>query len=671
MSALNPAQAALKVVYCYDPGTGVAETKGGVAWKLGNDTTGDGRSGDVAGAPYATLDQALQEIRTFEGQELTTQDWEIRMVTDDDETSTYGTVDYSGDANHPSTDSFNLIFSGWLKAWGDPVFADFSGKWASTSEFSRFGFFKRASGTNVHGPKRMTWKGINFTNTSTSSFDVAIVTSTTTGSYIRMRGCEHNGTSSKAGMVSIASGSFTDISYTGCLFFNQELDVRIMGNTAAGNYSIGIINCYFHATSKSPLQFQDDNGIFKKYFNTISSLFNLDGAVVAYENFSPFDAKTRTQRDNNRYWIQGLANFAKWHSGITTAAFAPAGSQDVFASSGDPDFVSASDPTLNDSSPIIDKGAVPTDLNDFHSDDPTLNNFDSVDALNFPWGDVLDGAIDVANLNGLFSQRGVGPIQNSLGMVQPIAPIASPKNIIVFSPVYLAAKVTDDPDATGTCQPRFVQADDITLSTGVTTKDAWPLNITSSDNRIDFKEDAGGELNATISTGIKNTVDLLADITTALEAAGAGTYSVIYNTGTNKIEISVSGGATTVQILWNTGTNAANAALKWTGFRDVDTADQASHIADDPTLQNFYDSNLDYEFSTDYDGVSDPGVDGTWNPLGTGDPSDSGVEGTDGVDAEGVDRWVRTDLNTVAPMADKFHAVQFSSGNKKSALVAP
>ena len=674
MSALNPAQAALKVVYCYDPGSGVAETKGGVAWKLGNDTTGDGRSGDVAGAPYATLDQALQEVRTFEGQELTTQDFEFRMVTDDDEASVYGTVDYTGDAAHPSTDSFHFILRGWLKSWGDALFADVSGKWAGIAEYPSLNYFKRSSGTNIHGPKRMTWLGVNFTNTSTSEKDIEISTSTINGSYIRMRGCTFNGTSSNAGNVSQANTTTPDVSYTGCSFFNQPLDVKQIGTTSSAQYNIGLINCYFHSTSLVSIKFDDNGGTIAKYMPTLSCIFNLDGSIHAYDNQTPFDAKNNYFRDNNRYWLQGAANFAKWSSSITTAVFAPVGSKDVFASSGDPDFVSAANPALNDTSLIVDKGAISTDLSKYSHEDPSGNKFDTIDALNFFWGDSIDSSTAaVAGSTGLFSQRGVGPIQNARGMTPPIAVIASPKNIISFGPVYLAAKVTDDPDGVGTVQPRFLQASNLAMDTDLVILDAWPLNITAGDNKINFKEDGGAERTATISTGVKSTADLVADIKTALEAApsSTGTYTVTYNIGTNKIEIAVSGAVSTVQLLWSTGTDVANAAFKWTGFRPSDTPDQASHTADDPTLENFYDAARVYEFSTDYDGVSDPGVSGAWNDLGTGDPSDAGVEGNDGVDAEGVDSWVRTDFNNKSPMVDKFHSAQFSSGTLKSSAIGP
>ena len=173
------------------------------------------------------------------------------------------------------------------------------------------------------------------------------------------------------------------------------------------------------------------------------------------------------------------------------------------------------------------------------------------------------------------------------------------------------------------------------MDTNLVLKDAWPMNITSGDNKINFKEDGGGELTATISTNAKNTVDLLDDIKTALEAVGSGTYTPTYNSSTQKMTIAVSVAITNVQFLWGTGTDVANAAFKWTGFRPSDTSNSPSHEADDPTLENFYDSSLTYEYSSDYDGVSDPSSSGTWFALGTGDPNDSGVQGTDGVDCAG------------------------------------
>lgn len=670
MSALDPAQAAKRIVYCYDPGTGVAETKGGVAWGLGDDGTGTG----TPALPYATLDGASKAVRTFEGADFTSQEYEFRLVTDPAEDSDYGTVVHN-DATHIGTQGPVLSYVGWLKTFGDPDYGDKSGKWASTDDIPKLDHYNRvSSGSDFEAT---VWKNIEFTNTSANNADV-YSHSTSRNQNHRFYGCVFSGSSSKAGNLQCGvnhqlGGSSEVVGYFACIFLNAKVQPDLTIFISDGD-KVSLVNCYFKATNDDAIRHGTGSLSQARAF-VLSSIFNISGiGNLCYFNDQNTDISNSAVRDNNRYWLQSSAQFAKWSSSLSIENnFSPSALYDLLGSEGDPDIVGADDPTLNDTSLVLDKGSGPfTAL--FTVDDISGNGYDTVDALNFPWGDSVDGdTASAANNNASFSQRGVGPIQNARGMVTPEASVASPINIISFGPLYLAAKIKPDPDGVGTVQPRFLQADNVGMDTNLVILDAWPLNITTSDNKINFKEDAGAERTATISTGIKNTADLIADIKTALEAApsSVGTYTVNYNAGTKKIEISVAGGATTVQFLWASGTDIANAAYRWTGFRPVDTADQASHTADDPTLENFYDAARVYEFSTDYDGESDPGVSGTWNDLGTGDPSDAGVEGVDGVDAEGVDRWARTDFNNKSAMFNKFHSVQFCSGTFKSAAVGP
>jgi len=684
MSALNAGQAALKVVYCYDPGTGVPETKGGVAWKLGNDTTGDGRSGDVAGAPYATPEQAWEEIRAFEGQELVTQDWELRFLTDDDEASAYGTITHNSDTTYPSTDQFIFTFRGWLKEWGDQLYGDQSGRWASQAHKPEFSNFQRTITSNLHGPKLMEWKDIRFVNNSANLADVAIRVTLTQAILdsvrIRYYGCSHSGTSTKAGNTHVGTTSHpiatsaAEISYSHSQFF--DCSIHPFDNIfAADNDTYFHVNCYYHNTTKNILV-HNWAGAINTRTETLNCIFNLDGVgLLCHDNnVGSSDISNVLVRDNNRYWLRNSADFAKWNSALPVeSSFSPSANYDLLSSEGDPDIVSDADPSLNNSSLILDKGSIPEVLS-FHTDALSSNDYQDYDCLNFLWGDSVDPSTATsANGNALFSQRGVGPCQNALGMLPPIAEVASPKNVITFSPVYLAAKVTDDPDGVGTVQPRFLQASNIDMDTDLVILDAWPLNITTSDNKINFTEDGGAERTATLTVGVYNTVTVLAEIKTQMEAApsATGTYTPTYNSGTQKMSIAVSGAITNFVILAGTGTDIANFFYRWSGFRPVDTGSAASHEADDTVLENFYDAARVYEFSTDYDGVSDPAVSGIWNDLGTGDPSDSGVEGTGGVDAEGIDRWVRTDFNNKSPMNDNYHDVKFSSGTFKSSPVGP
>lgn len=97
--------------------------------------------------------------------------------------------------------------------------------------------------------------------------------------------------------------------------------------------------------------------------------------------------------------------------------------------------------------------------------------------------------------------------------------------------------------------------------------------ITSANDVINFKEDGGGTLNADVADGSYTTTTYAAAIKTALEAAGAGTYTVTYSTSTKKFTVAVSGGASAVQFL---GTGDGESFLGFTAA----SANAASITAD-------------------------------------------------------------------------------------------
>lgn len=114
--------------------------------------------------------------------------------------------------------------------------------------------------------------------------------------------------------------------------------------------------------------------------------------------------------------------------------------------------------------------------------------------------------------------------------------------------------------------------------------------VSASNNKIDFKEDGGGELTATLAnasyamgTSSGQVGTLCAEIKSALEVAGAGTYTVTYSYTTRKVTIAVSGGVTNVQILWLTGTNTATSAKTLLGFSNANTANSPSVTSDSTT----------------------------------------------------------------------------------------
>lgn len=112
--------------------------------------------------------------------------------------------------------------------------------------------------------------------------------------------------------------------------------------------------------------------------------------------------------------------------------------------------------------------------------------------------------------------------------------------------------------------------------------------VGASNNKIDFKESGGAQLNATIASGTYAmgsssavNLSLCKAVKTALDAAGGTTYTVTYNSGTKKLTITPTAG--TLQILWLTGTNQATAAYAVLGWTHADTTNAASQTSDSTT----------------------------------------------------------------------------------------
>lgn len=661
MSVIDSGQVTKQVVYC---NSGAAETKGGVVWGTGNDSTGVG----TPGAPYLTIEQCLKEIRTEEGQEETTQKWEIRAVASDDESNDYGSVLHDSDATFPSTNSAALAITvkGYLKSWGDGVYGDKSGKWVDHLDKPTFGNYRRTVTTNVWGPRFFEYVNIEFINNSSNIADHEA----NEGKFdpvSKFFGCKFSGTSSKAGMS-------TGATYVACIWDDLLLDTTsVNGSTILSYYA----NCYFHNTTKDVFHGFDNAGQGDIWTYVMNSIFNVNGTgLLCYKCVAGATLISRYFRNNNRYWLRGGADFAEWVPSTITSSFAPNGQFDDTSSEGDPGIVSDTNPALTNSSLVVDKGAKPNNTANMKINDYSGNGYQDVDSLNFPWGDSIDVNTPVTNPSlGSFTHRSVGPVQNALGFVAPTGPLVYPKDIINEIPVWMAAEVPVDLDLTGTCQMRFGQASDVGFTSDIIIVDSCPLTIDASNNKINFTEDGGSELTATLTNDIYTTDELLVEIKSAMEAAGAGTYTITFDgasgTDTRIMTVAVSGAISTCILLFATGTDIANTAAPNMGFRPVDTADQASHDGEDPTLENFYDSNLTFEYSTNYDGVSDPATSGTWFAVGTGEPSDSGIQGTDGVSCDVVGKHVRCDMATLSPMLQKYHAVQFWTGNKKSNNEAP
>lgn len=88
---------------------------------------------------------------------------------------------------------------------------------------------------------------------------------------------------------------------------------------------------------------------------------------------------------------------------------------------------------------------------------------------------------------------------------------------------------------------------------------------TGVNDALDFTEDGGSELNATLTANDYDVETLATHIATVLTAAGSSTYSVEFNYSTNHFEITTSEG-TALVFKWNTGTNASTNAAQVLGF---------------------------------------------------------------------------------------------------------
>lgn len=103
------------------------------------------------------------------------------------------------------------------------------------------------------------------------------------------------------------------------------------------------------------------------------------------------------------------------------------------------------------------------------------------------------------------------------------------------------------------------------------------FEITSDNQNINFDE-GGGELLASISVGSYSLSGLLVAMKTALDSAGADTYTVTVNRSTRIITISSTG---TFSLLLQTGSQVGTSPFELIGFTGtVDTGTASSHSGD-------------------------------------------------------------------------------------------
>jgi flagellar hook-associated protein 2 len=119
------------------------------------------------------------------------------------------------------------------------------------------------------------------------------------------------------------------------------------------------------------------------------------------------------------------------------------------------------------------------------------------------------------------------------------------------------------------------------------------VTIDSSNNKINFKEDAGSglgsELTATIASGTYTVTELEAAVKSAMETASAAggnsaTYDVSYDAASQKFSISDGGGTLTeLDLLWGSGTDAAASVAATMGFSSADETGATTYTADTTT----------------------------------------------------------------------------------------
>lgn len=90
---------------------------------------------------------------------------------------------------------------------------------------------------------------------------------------------------------------------------------------------------------------------------------------------------------------------------------------------------------------------------------------------------------------------------------------------------------------------------------------AWEADIDSSNNKIDFNE-GGSALVATLTSGTYTLAELLAEVKTQLESAGAGTYTLSADAD-NKITVS---STANFELMPKTGSNRHSGILNVLGF---------------------------------------------------------------------------------------------------------
>ena len=134
----------------------------------------------------------------------------------------------------------------------------------------------------------------------------------------------------------------------------------------------------------------------------------------------------------------------------------------------------------------------------------------------------------------------------------------------------------------------------------------YGYEITKENQNLNFSE-GGGELTAVIDIGPHTLSELLVKMKTALDAAGALTYTVTADRSTRKITIAASG---TFEILVSSGSQIGTGPFSVLGFTGADRTGAATYEGDSVS-GDFYAPQFklqDYVASTDFQEKVQPSI---------------------------------------------------------------
>lgn len=617
------------------------------AYSAGNDTTGDG----TAGAPYASLAEALLEW--YNAEPTPADHFQIALLSDSGDVVDYGAPAISS-TNAPATDVTNAIcyILGWKKSWADQ---DAEGVWTDIQ-----GAEKPKAALNQSGAHNL--KHVVM---------VDIVASASAGTYIMNHSsgtgdgfCHLVRCVLESGTYRINTGTSVQDQYVHACYFNDET-IEYNGGNTVGN-TMYVSNCYVKNLTNAQAILYRSQSFSTFPIHTIGCyILNTTNSQHVYKNSGNAGGGFIYNHEANHYVevTGGTGYFAADslnNSTYDTLADqqAAAVTRNVYSKSGSGVAVSNDDPSpLNDGSRLNDKGGYWPQTVDVSGRDLFKKDF-----LGYYYGDVKD-PISVIN-GGLFSLRGVGPVQSLTRRTAPKLSLVTPFNGTAEDTPYVIFKALQDRDASGTGHIHIKQYNNPSLDTLLAEAMSEPITVGATNNKIDFDE-GGGELTATLSSGDYSLATLITEIQTQMDTVGANTYTVTRNTTTESINVASTGNVT---LLPATGTNAANSALvKLLGFIS-DTASGTSHDAENGIEDNVY-VNETWEYSTDYVEGDNPTT-GTWAALGTGLASDSGVAGTDGFPYDVATVFIRVPFKNINdPIQGTTFIASSTNGNLRTAKV--